>query len=50
MNRVRTWNGMLGISFLMASSLSQGHSWRKRMDTSKVAPPQFSRLYRLEKL
>jgi len=36
--------------YLICCSLSHGHSCKKRMATSNVAPPQFSREYRLLKL
>lgn len=37
------WKGTFGISFLISCSLSHGHSCRNRIETSKVAPPQFSK-------
>ena len=38
------WKGTFGILALSCSSLSQGHSFRNLMETSKVAPPHTSRL------
>lgn len=38
-----TWKGTLGICSLSFSRRLQGHSCRKRRDTSKVAPPHISR-------
>ncbi len=39
------WKGMFGTRALICCSLSHGHSCRNLMDTSKVAPPQFSNEY-----
>ena len=33
---------MFGTASRICARRSHGHSWRKRMETSKVAPPQFS--------
>ena len=37
-----TWKSMSGAASRSFFNRSQGHSWRKRIDTSKVAPPHIS--------
>ena len=43
LTHTHTWKGILGMSSRSFSSRRQGHSCRKRSDTSNVAPPHISR-------
>lgn len=42
--RSSIWKGMFGMAFLIFRRRSQGSSYKNRIATSKVAPPQHSRL------